>query len=194
MAQDRWISLADAADFIGTPDAPRLIQLAWKRGAIRLRGVRAGESEPVEIPWSEDGTVDCDASRIGAGGLLSTYHSVTVKWADVKRLANFDARRLAKAAGTPASPPPVQTPQSVSSSADIEAAEAGPKTKAVAVELRRQFGQNRPPLPINELKERVVQGAGNKLGVWFCSSSSAIGGHGMAGLMRLGGGRLSCAP
>jgi hypothetical protein len=39
MAADHRISVAEAADFIGTPDAPRLIQLAWKLKIIQLRGV-----------------------------------------------------------------------------------------------------------------------------------------------------------
>jgi hypothetical protein len=50
MAADHRISLAEAADFIGTPDAPRLIQLAWKQKAIPLRGMRPGVSDPVENP------------------------------------------------------------------------------------------------------------------------------------------------
>jgi hypothetical protein len=166
MAEEKWISVADATDFIGTPDAPELIQRAWKLRIIRLRGVRPGESEPVEIPFSEDGTVDCDDSHIAIGTLLTTYHSVTVKWADVERLAQVDFDRRAKEAGRPASPPPEQTPQSASNSADIAAAKAGPKTKAVALELRRLFPESRPPLQINELMRRVDQEAGEKLGLF----------------------------
>ena len=148
MAEDKRISVADAADFIGTSDARRLIQRAWKLGAIRLHGVRPGESEPVEIPFNEGGRVDCKKSRIVIGGLCTTYLSVTMKWPDVERLAQADVRRLAQAeverlareasdAATSAAPPK-QAPQGASN-ADILEAEAGPLVKAVALELRRHF-------------------------------------------------------
>jgi hypothetical protein len=165
MAADHRISVAEAADFIGTPDAPRLIQLAWKLKIIRLRGVRPGESDPVEIPFSENGTVDCDASRIGEGALLTTYRNVTIAWADVRRLTQIDVKRLAKQAGTPASSPPAQISQSGPNS-DITAAKAGPKAKAVALELRRLYPQGRPPLQINELMRQVQKEAGDRLGVF----------------------------
>jgi hypothetical protein len=165
MAADHRISVAGAADFIGTPDAPRLIQLARKLKIIRLRGVRPDESDPVEIPFNENGTVDCDASRVGEGGLLATYRNVTIAWADVRRLTQIDVKRLAKQAATPASPPPAQMSQSAPNS-DIAAAKAGPKAKAVALELRRLYPQGRPPLQINELMRQVQKEAGDRLGVF----------------------------
>jgi hypothetical protein len=165
MAADHRISVAEAADFIGTPDAPRLIQLAWKLKIIQLRGVRPGESDPVEIPFSENGTVDCDASRIGEGALLTAYRNVTIAWANVRRLTQIDVKRLAKQAATTALPPPAQMSQSASKPKDIASAKAGPKVKAVAFELRGLFPQGRPPLQINELMRRVHKEAGDGLGV-----------------------------
>jgi hypothetical protein len=97
MAGDKRILVADAADFIGTPDAPRVIELAWKlrkQFGFRFFGVRAGESEPIEIPFNEDGKIDCEASRIGEGALFATYRSVTIVWEDCKRLAQADVQRL----------------------------------------------------------------------------------------------------
>ncbi len=69
MAQGE-IFVADAARFIGKSRGKRLINLAWKRKAIPLRGVRPGESEPVEIPFNEGGRVDCKKSRIVIGRLV----------------------------------------------------------------------------------------------------------------------------
>ena len=114
------MSLADATDFLGAPDAERLISRAWRRGAARLRGVRPGESHPVEIPSSEEGEIDCVDSRIGEGVLLTTYQTVTIAWDDVRRLTQPSTRDGA-------------------SDADILEAEAGPLVKAVALELLRQF-------------------------------------------------------
>ena len=97
-------------------------------GAIPLRGVRPGESEPVEIPFNEGGRVDCKKSRIVIGRLCTTYLSVTMKWpdverlaqADVKRLVQADAERLAREASEAASSaaPPKQAPAGASN-ADI---------------------------------------------------------------------------
>jgi hypothetical protein len=41
---NKWISIADATDFLGTPDAAGLIERAWKLRTIRLRGVRPGRN------------------------------------------------------------------------------------------------------------------------------------------------------
>src|SRR6516225_8836677 len=89
MTGDRWISVSGAADFIETEDAEQLINQAWKRGAIRLQGVRPGESAPVEIPPSEEGAIDCTQSRlVVAGGLFATYDSVSAEWDGVLRLVD----------------------------------------------------------------------------------------------------------
>jgi hypothetical protein len=168
MADDKWISVADAADFIGTPDAARLINLAWKSRTYRLRGVRPGESEPVEIPLNERGRIDCVTSRVVVGRLLTAYHSVTMKWADVKRLTQADVRRLtqeARGAAASATPPPNEAPQAASN-ADIFEAEAGPLVRALALELRRLFPKGRPALRNGELMERVEKEAGDQLGVF----------------------------
>ena len=113
MAQGE-IFVADAAHFIGKSGAKRLINQAWKRGTILLRGVRPGESEPVEIPFNEGGRVDCKKSRIVIGRLCTTYLSVTMKWPDVERLVQADFEWQLREAETPVSPPLKQTPQSAS--------------------------------------------------------------------------------
>jgi hypothetical protein len=145
MAHDKRISVADAAGFIGTPDAPGIIEQARKRGVVRLRGVPAGKTKAVEISPSERGEIDCSASRIGVGTLLTTYRSVTIAWADVKRLAQADVERLAREAREAATSaaPAKEAPQGASNS-DILGAEAGPLVKAVALELRRHFPESRP--------------------------------------------------
>ena len=94
MAEDHWISVACAADIVATSDARKLIQRAWKLGAIRLRGLRPGESEPVEIPSSEGGKVDCKKSRIVIGRLCTTYLNVTMKWPDVEPGFRSEAQRV----------------------------------------------------------------------------------------------------
>ena len=174
MAQGE-IFVADAADFIGKSDAKPLINLAWKMGAIPLRGVRPGESEPVEIPFNEGGRVDCKKSRIVIGRLCTTYLSVTMKWTDVERLAQVDVRRLVQAdaerlareasEAASSAAPPKQAPGGASN-ADILEAEAGPLMRAVASELRRLFPKERPALRNDELMERVRKEAGGTLGVF----------------------------
>jgi hypothetical protein len=104
MAGDQWLLLVAAADFIGTPDAQRIVNLAWilrKQHGFRFSGVRVGESEPAEIPFSEIGPIDCESSRIG-DGMSATWRDVMMRWEDVKRLAQADVQRLlAQEAETP---------------------------------------------------------------------------------------------
>jgi hypothetical protein len=102
MAQDKRILVAGAADILGKPRGKRLINQAWKQGFITLRGVRPGESEPVEIPSNEGGRVDCKKSLIVIGRLATTHHSVTMAWADVERLARADVDWLLREAASPA--------------------------------------------------------------------------------------------
>jgi hypothetical protein len=110
MARDE-IFVADAARFIGKSGAKRLINQAWKRGTVPLRGVRPGESEPVEIPFNEGGRVDCKKSRIVIGRLCTTHLSVTIKWPDVERLAQADFDRQWRKAEQSGSPTSEQGPQ-----------------------------------------------------------------------------------
>jgi hypothetical protein len=131
MEEDKWISVADATDFFETPDACALINQAWKSGTGRFRGVRPGESEPVEIPFHEDGKIDCAASRV-VDGLFTTYLSVTMRWADAKRLAPAAVELLAEEATTPASPPSEPTPQSAASVPAAEEPPAGADVKRSA--------------------------------------------------------------
>jgi hypothetical protein len=183
MAEDRRISVADAARFLGTPDACRLIKWAWRQGAIRLFGVRPGENEPVVIPANE-GRIDFAASHVVTGP-FKWFRSVTMAWSDVKRLAQADVEllaqtdiellaqaadeRLAQAARTPASPPTQQAPQSASSGVDTLVAEAPVDDSsalviAVASELSRLFPDGRPAMQLEELLEYVRKTAGERLG------------------------------
>ncbi len=165
MAENQWISVAYAADIVATSDARKPIQRAWKLGAIRLRGLRPGESEPVEIPFNEGGRVDCKKSRIVIGRLCRPHESVTMRWADVERLAQADFERELLKASSPASPPTEQAPQGASN-ADISDAEAGPLLRAVASELLRLFPKGRPALRNDECMERVKKEAVGTLGVF----------------------------
>jgi hypothetical protein len=116
MAGDKWILLADAADFVGTKDVPLRIELAGMLGAIRLRGVRPGEREPVEIPASEAAglRIDCFRSRLILGRLLTMYERVQMRWVDVERLEHADVERLAREvreAAASREPPTMQAPE-----------------------------------------------------------------------------------
>jgi hypothetical protein len=166
MAEDQRVSAAAAADFVGTPDAPQLLQRAWKLGLFRLQGMRPGDSGPVEIPATEGGRVDFVSSAVGHGALFTTYRNVTVAWADVERLAQADFERELRKASTPASPPTEQAPQSASS-ADILEAQAGPLVQEVALELLRHFPEGRPRgLTRDKLMQCVHKKSGGKIGVF----------------------------
>jgi hypothetical protein len=164
MGKDKRVSVADATDFLGTPDAAGLIERARKLGTARLRGVRPGETRPVEIPAGESGKLDCVASCIG-DGLFTTYERVTIAWADVEQLAQADVKRLVQEASTRASAPPKQAPQGASNAAILEA-KAGRLVKAVALELRRQYPNGRPARRVSQLLEDVKEKAGKRLGVF----------------------------
>jgi hypothetical protein len=166
MAEDKRVSAAAAADFVGTPDAQQLLQRAWKLGLFRLQGVRPGDRGPVEIPATAGGRIDFVASAVGHGALFTTYRNVTLAWADVKRLAQADFERELRKASTPASPPTEQAPQSASS-ADILEAEAGPLVQAVELELRRHFPEGRPRgLTREKLMLFVHKKSGGKIDVF----------------------------
>jgi hypothetical protein len=131
MADDRWLLLAEAADFIGK-HGDRFTRQARRLKLIPLRGVRAGENEPVEIPFSETGPINCESSRIG-DGMFTLWRDVMMRWEDAKRLTQIDVNRLLQKAQTPPSA------REGTSNADILEAGAGPLVKAVALELRRHF-------------------------------------------------------
>ena len=164
MGKDKRVSVADATDFLGTPDAAGLIERARKLGTARLRGVRPGETRPVEIPADESGKLDCVASCM-VDGLFTTYERVTIAWADVEQLAQADVKRLVQEASTPASPPRKQAPPGASN-ADILEAEGGRLMKTVAVELRRQYPDGRPARRVSQLLDDVKEKAGKRLGVF----------------------------
>jgi hypothetical protein len=176
MSHDVWVSVADAADIIGTPDAPQVINLVRKRRVIPLCGVRAGESEPMEIPFGETGAIDCENSWIG-DGMFMLWHHVVMQWADVKRLAQADVDRLLKQGAetseqvsqsaetqdAPQSAETEQAPQRASTPADVLAAKAGPLVKAVALVLIRIFPNGRPLGSKREqILLRVCEAAGER--------------------------------
>jgi hypothetical protein len=168
MAEDQRVSVAAAADFIGTPDAARLIGQGWKIGVFRLHGVRPGERAPVEISPSEGGRVDCVASAVVYGALFTTYHSITMAWADVERLAQADAEWQLQEARTPVPPSPKQTLRGMSSAANMPIAPTKPQ--AVAWWLRHLFPDGRPAMQLKELAYQVRKEAGQKLGLFGIST------------------------
>jgi hypothetical protein len=119
MADDNRIFVKDAANFIGR-GAPRLINRAQKLGTIRFQGIRPGESEPVDIPSNEGGTIVCENSRVVEAGFLTTYLNVTMKVADLERLAQAQDKRgrLAQVAETHASPTLKQAQKETSGAAN----------------------------------------------------------------------------
>jgi hypothetical protein len=159
MADDRWLLLAEAAGFIGK-HGDRFIRRARRLKLIPLRGVRAGESEPVEIPFSESGPIDCESSRIG-DGMSTLWREVMMRWEDAKLLTQIDVNRLLQKA----QPPP--SARKRTSNADILEAEAGPLVKAVALELRRHFPEGRPRgLTRDKLMQCVHKKSGGKIAVF----------------------------
>jgi hypothetical protein len=124
MDENKWIFIADAADFVGTKDVPLRIELALILKAIRLRGVRPGEREPVEITASEAAglRIDCFHSRLVLGELITMYEYVQMRWVDVERLEHADVERLAREvrkAAASAAPPPKQGTESAVSTATL---------------------------------------------------------------------------
>jgi hypothetical protein len=134
MEEDQWISVADAADFIGE-HAPRIISWAWKLGTVRLYGMRPGEPEPVEIPAHEGGSLDCDESWVVIGDLCTTYRGVTLRLADLEWLAQAQDKleRQALQASEGAS----SAPQAAADSRNPSAAEIGRLGGRKSGELRR---------------------------------------------------------
>ena len=161
MVEDRRISVASAAEFIGA-NGCRLINWAWRQGAVLPFGVRPGENEPVEIPASERGRIDCATSRV-VSGLFTWFQNVTLRWSEVERLAHVDVEllaqtdiellaqraddeRLAREAGTVASPPPRQDANTL-----VAEAEASPLVRALAAQLQNRWPEGRPNKDVDEI-------------------------------------------
>lgn len=134
MEEDGRISVEDAARFLGTPDACRLIKWAWRHGVIQLFGIRPGENEPIAIP-ADEGRIDFAASRIITGPFV-WFQSVTMPWLDAKRLAQIDVDRQAREART-------VTKQT--------------QVTVWAAELRRQLPEGPPAGTTREKLEREVR-------------------------------------
>jgi hypothetical protein len=171
MEEDKRISVEDAADIIGTPDAEQLINWAWKQGTARLRGGPATGGPSVEIPSNEGGKVDCANSRIGAGELFTAYRNVTIPWDDVVRLTQVDVDRLLRWAERATAPQPKQALQSSThpanrSSGQTEREKSVTLAEEVASELDRLYPAGRPAKRRTELLREVRQAAGEKLGIF----------------------------
>jgi hypothetical protein len=87
--------VAAAADYLGERGA-QIIDWAWKQGIISLYGPPIGGGEAVEIIFRrEGGRIDFAASRLRLG-MDVTHERLTIRWVDVKRLAQFDVDLLKK--------------------------------------------------------------------------------------------------
>ena len=102
--------LLPPAEYLGERGA-QIIDWAWKQGTISLYGLPVGESEPAEIIFREErGRLDCANSRV-VSGMMVSHQSVTIRWSDIERLAQFDVQLLKKEAERLASQPPNGTAQ-----------------------------------------------------------------------------------
>ena len=82
-------NVAAAADYLGERGA-EIINWAWKQGIISLYGEPIGKSEVVEIIFrKEGGRIDFVDSRLRLAGDV-THGRLTIRWVDVKRLAQDD--------------------------------------------------------------------------------------------------------
>jgi hypothetical protein len=87
--------VAAAADYLGERGA-QIIDWAWKQGIISVYGQPTGKSEVVEIIFRrEGGRIDFVDSRLRLAG-DATHERLTIRWVDVKRLAQFDVDLLKK--------------------------------------------------------------------------------------------------
>jgi hypothetical protein len=87
--------VAAAADYLGERGA-QIIDWAWKQGIISVYGQPNGKSEVVEIIFRrEGGRIDFVDSRLRLAG-DATHERLTIRWVDVKRLAQFDVDLLKK--------------------------------------------------------------------------------------------------
>jgi hypothetical protein len=91
-------NVAAAADYLGER-GPQIIEWAWRQGVISLYGVptsASGESEAVEIIFRrEGGRIDFVDSRLWLATDV-THGRLTIRWVDVKRLAQIEVDLLKK--------------------------------------------------------------------------------------------------
>jgi hypothetical protein len=87
--------VAAAADYLGERGA-QIIDWAWKQGVISVYGQPTGKKEVVEIIFRrEGGRIDFVDSRLRLATDV-THERLTIRWVDVKRLAQFDVDLLKK--------------------------------------------------------------------------------------------------
>ena len=98
MKKKGWrITVAEAAEYIGAPDAEQLISLARRRDQSGFRACLSAKATLSEISPDDGGNIDFADSSAGAGMLFTTYRHVTIAWSDVKRLARPSAEeRIAR--------------------------------------------------------------------------------------------------
>jgi hypothetical protein len=173
-----WLWLTLAVERIGMPDAEQRLQRAWFEGTLHLRGTPSTIPETkefVEIPWSEAGhlRLDCRHLRLVRGSRrlwFIAYRSVQAWTADVERLAQADVENMEPKAAS-AGPPPMKALPSPALPAnalegDAEREKSGTLAEALASELRRLHPTGRPAMRRAELRGRVLDVAGDKLGVF----------------------------
>jgi hypothetical protein len=86
-------NIAAAADYLGERGA-EIIERAWRQGIISLYGRPTGKSETVEIIFRrEGGKIDFVDSRLRLAR-DETHDRLTIRWVDVKRLAQEDIKWL----------------------------------------------------------------------------------------------------
>jgi len=160
MADDDWISVAEAARIVRIADACAFINWGWKRKLIPLRGLPIGGGELVDIPSNEGGKIDCRKSRVVTGRLFTTYQHVITRRADLERLAQVRAPPSqplnASSAGidgdvaavstrdanSVSEAPSKQAPQDAANA--LVAEEVSELTQELATELLRLFPEGRP--------------------------------------------------
>jgi hypothetical protein len=175
LAESEWISLALACLVLtraGIRDAAQLLQRAWEQGTLCLRGIRQPEPEPVEIPAYRpgDGVIfDCRNSSLSSAPRnrwAPIYQNVEARTADVERLD-----REAREAAAPDGPPPTKALPSSALLANLpmgvtERQKSDTLAEALASELHHQYPAGRPAMRRAELRARMLEVAGDKLGVF----------------------------
>jgi hypothetical protein len=160
MADDDWISVAEAARSVRIADACALINWAWKRNLNPLRGLPIGGGELVDIPSNEGGKIDCRKSRVVTGRLFTTYQHVITRRADLQRLAQVrappseppnaaravahDVAEVSTRDVNSVSEAPSKQVAQIASLVESLAPQATRKVKAVATVLRNEWPERRP--------------------------------------------------
>jgi hypothetical protein len=167
MPEGEWILVSRAARSIRIADACALINWAWRRRYIPLRGVPIGGGELVDIPATEGGKIDCRKSRVVTGRLFTTHEHVITRWADLERLAQVRApasHALNTADVTPAagaSSPPVsealvqQPPQSAARVEETPPPWVTQLVKFVAAILLREWPKGRPQKTVDGMLQHL---------------------------------------